>query len=172
MQGLPAGSHLVELEAIAPGSNLNTDGLFVSNHPLTVPGKKVELETDEDFDIQETTLLRDEDGVFRDPDVSYDGRRILFSWKKSSRADDYHLYEMDFETRQVRQLTYGLGFADYEGIYLPNGDAVSLASNLHSKRGWRRARLALLRLQQKLGRPATAHAALPDTLIDCDPWER
>jgi hypothetical protein len=70
------------------------------------------------------TLIDDPEGVIRDPDVSFDGKRILFSWKKSDRQDDYHLYEMEVETRQVRQLTFGLGFADYEGAYLPNGDII------------------------------------------------
>ncbi|MHC4120969.1 MAG: HzsA-related protein [Planctomycetota bacterium] len=70
------------------------------------------------------TLINDPKGVIRDPDVSYDGKRILFSWKKSKLDDDYHLYEMDAETRQVRQLTFGLGFADYEGAYLPSGDII------------------------------------------------
>ena len=70
------------------------------------------------------TLIDDVDGVIRDPDVSYDGRRILFAWKKSDRQDDYHLYEMEVETGKVRQLTFGLGFADYEGAYLPNGDII------------------------------------------------
>ena len=67
-------------------------------------------------------LLEDPNGVIRDPDVSYDGTRILFAWKKSLNEDDYHLYEMDVATRAVRQLTFGLGFADYEGVYLPGGD--------------------------------------------------
>jgi hypothetical protein len=70
------------------------------------------------------TLIDDPDGVIRDPDVSFDGRRILFAWKKSDLQDDYHLYEMDMETGQVRQLTFGLGFVDYEGVYLPNGDII------------------------------------------------
>jgi len=69
-----------------------------------------------------TTLIDDPKGVIRDPDISYDGKRILFSWKKSDRKDDYHLYEMDVATRKVRQLTSGLGHADYEGVYLPNGN--------------------------------------------------
>jgi len=69
-----------------------------------------------------TTLIDDPKGVIRDPDVSFDGRRILFSWKKSDRKDDYHLYEMSVATRKVRQLTFGLGHADYEGVYLPNGN--------------------------------------------------
>lgn len=34
------------------------------------------------------------------------------------------LYEMDVETRQVRQFTFGPGFADYEGAYLPSGDII------------------------------------------------
>ncbi len=68
------------------------------------------------------TLLDDPGGVLRDPDVSPDGRRLLFSWKKSAREDDYHLYEMDLATRKIRQLTDGLGYADFEGIYLPDGN--------------------------------------------------
>ncbi len=70
------------------------------------------------------TLIDDKTGVIRDPDVSWDGQRILFAWKKSDRLDDYHLYDMDVATRALRQLTYGLGFADYEPAYLPNGDIV------------------------------------------------
>ena len=70
------------------------------------------------------TLIDDPHGVIRDPDVSHDGKRILFSWKKSDREDDYHLYEMDFATEEIEQLTSGRGFADYEGNYLPNGDII------------------------------------------------
>ncbi len=70
------------------------------------------------------TLVDDPKGIIRNPDVSYDGKKILFSWKKDDRKDDYHLYEMDAATRKVRQLTDGLGFADYEGCYLPDGDII------------------------------------------------
>ena len=72
--------------------------------------------------LQTTTLLEDKQGVIRDPDVSYDGKRVLFAWKKSDLEDDYHLYELDLATRQIRQLTRGLGVADYEAVYLPDGD--------------------------------------------------
>ncbi len=68
------------------------------------------------------TLIEDSDGVIRDPDVSWDGRQVLFACKESDRGDDYHLYEMEVADGSVRQLTHGLGFADYEGVYLPNGD--------------------------------------------------
>ena len=75
-----------------------------------------------DAEVKSQTLLDDPGGVLRDPEVSPDGRRLLFSWKKSAREDDYHLYEMDLATRQTRQLTDGLGYADFEGIYLPDGN--------------------------------------------------
>jgi len=68
------------------------------------------------------TLIEDDKSVVRDPDVSFDAKRILFSWKKSDREDDYHLYEMDLAGGDIRQLTDGLGHADYEGIYLSNDD--------------------------------------------------
>ena len=69
-------------------------------------------------------LLEDPAGAIRDPAVSYDGRRAMFAWKKSLNDDDYHLYEMDVASGRIRQITSGLGFADYEPGYLPNGDIV------------------------------------------------
>ncbi len=76
------------------------------------------------------TLISDPGGLLRNPDVSYDGKRMLFAWKKSDRQDDYHLYEMDLDNEsspaggngQVRQLTEGRAVADYEGVYLPDGN--------------------------------------------------
>ena len=69
----------------------------------------------------ETVLTNTSAGVIRDADVDYDGKAILFALKKSDRGDDYHLYEMDAASRAVRQVTDGLGVADYEGCYLPDG---------------------------------------------------
>lgn len=73
-------------------------------------------------------LIDDPKGVIRDLDVSYDGKKLLFAWKKSDRKDDFHLYEMDVATKTIRQLTFGLGVADYEGVYLPNGDIMFSSS--------------------------------------------
>ncbi len=70
---------------------------------------------------KETVLVDATNGVVRDVDVDYDGRKILFAHKTSDREDDYHLYEMTAATREVRQLTRGAGVADYEGCYLPDG---------------------------------------------------
>ena len=70
------------------------------------------------------TLLADRAGAIRDPAVSWSGDRVLFAWKKSDLGDDYHLYELEVASGELRQLTFGLGFADYEPAYLPNGDIV------------------------------------------------
>jgi hypothetical protein len=70
------------------------------------------------------TLVSDRTGAIRDPAVSWDGQRVLFAWKKSLDEDDYHLYEFNVTSNQVRQITSGLGFADYEPAYLPNDDII------------------------------------------------
>ena len=70
---------------------------------------------------KQTVLVDAPRGIIRDPDVSYDGSRILFA-KRNSLGDDYHLYEMNVANRQVRQLTNTGNVADYEGIYLPDGN--------------------------------------------------
>jgi len=93
-----------------------------------VPGSGLCLLRIADGDCQVEDLLSDPDGVIRDLDVSYDGKRLLFAWKKSDREDDYHLYEMEAATRKIRQLTFGSGVADYEGIYLPGGDIMFSSS--------------------------------------------
>ena len=66
-------------------------------------------------------LLSSPTGVIRDPDVRWDGRRVIFAHKKSLNDDDYHLYELDVPTGRISPLTQDAGFADYEACYLPDG---------------------------------------------------
>ena len=39
-------------------------------------------------------LFKDEKGTFRDPQVHYDGKRIIFSYRKGGE-EHFHLYETD-----------------------------------------------------------------------------
>ena len=64
-------------------------------------------------------LLDDPKGGIRDPQVHYDGRKLIFSWRKGG-ADHYHLYEMNVDGTSPRQLTDG-PFDDIEPTYLPDG---------------------------------------------------
>ena len=80
--------------------------------------------------LSQETLLTEANGVIRDPAVSNDGKRVLFAWRKSMTDDDYHLYDMDIESRQIRQLTSGKGFADFERGFAGAFDQECLVSLL------------------------------------------
>jgi hydrazine synthase alpha subunit-like protein len=100
-----------------------SDSPYNDNNPFPPSGQLCLLEMDGVYGRQRV-LIDEPKGLIRDPDVSYDGRRILFAWRKSMTEDDYHLYEMTVEDGSVRQLTSGRGVADYEGAYLPGGQIV------------------------------------------------
>lgn len=106
-----------------------TEGLSCANFERNfVPGSSLCLLEWEGDQPKITELLKDEDGMFRDIDVSWDGKRILFAWKKNLNDDDYHLYEMTWPDRNIRQLTFGLNVADFEGRYLPDGNIIFSSS--------------------------------------------
>ncbi len=63
----------------------------------------------------------------RDPDISFDARRILFSMRKN-KDDNYHLYAMDADGTGVRQLTAAPGVTDLDPIWLPDGDVLFSAT--------------------------------------------
>ncbi|MDO5114365.1 MAG: hypothetical protein Q4E67_08295, partial [Planctomycetia bacterium] len=107
------GSHYAYTEGL---SDAQAERQFAAGTALCL------LECQADGEWVQRDLIVDEKGVIRDPVVTFDGRKIIFSWKKSDREDDYHLYEYDLDTNATRQLTFGLGFADYEPCVLPNGD--------------------------------------------------
>jgi len=66
------------------------------------------------------TLLEVPEGVARDIEVSFDGEKILFSMRQH-RDDDYHIYEINADGSELRQLTFGSGVSDIDPIYLPSG---------------------------------------------------
>ena len=66
-----------------------------------------------------TTLLDDPPGGVRDPQVYYDGKKILFSYRPGN-THRYHLYEIGIDGSGLRQLTEG-DYDDIEPTYLPDG---------------------------------------------------
>jgi hypothetical protein len=50
-----------------------------------------------------TTLLADPQGGMRDPQISYDGKRILFSYRPGG-TEQYHLYEINADGTALKQL--------------------------------------------------------------------
>ena len=70
-----------------------------------------------------TTLLDVPEGIARDPEVHFDGERILFSMRKT-QADSYHIYEINVDGTGLRQLTFAEGVADIDPLYLPDGGII------------------------------------------------
>ncbi len=77
-----------------------------------------------DMDSQSiTTLLESKDGVIRDPELSYDGTKIVFSMRLSKEGF-YHIYEMDVDGKNLKQLTRANSVSDIDPAYLPDGSIV------------------------------------------------
>lgn len=106
---------------------------FVGNTALVVWFKE---------DDSTKTLLEMPDGVVRDPCLSFDADKVLFSFRKS-KEDDYHIAEMTLDYNRpaivikadttqeeisqlegFKQLTFVAGASDIDPIYLPTGEIV------------------------------------------------
>jgi hypothetical protein len=75
---------------------------------------KLNLDTGE-----ETILIDDPRGTVRDPVIDYDGKTIVFSYRKGG-TDTCHLYEIQSDGSGLKQLTDG-PWDDIEPCLLPDG---------------------------------------------------
>ena len=65
------------------------------------------------------------------PDISYDGTKIVFSARKTAKKDDlWNIYEMSLDGSGLRQVTRNMGIC-LDPCYLPNGRIV-YSSTWHS----------------------------------------
>jgi len=64
-------------------------------------------------------LAPDKPGAFWRPDLSFDGRRVLFCYMAADEKS-FHLYEMNLDGTDLGQLTSG-PYDDTDPIYLPDG---------------------------------------------------
>ena len=75
------------------------------------------------YDVDTRTkkvLLETKDGLIRDPELSYDATKIIFSMRPEWN-DGYHIYEIGVDGTGLRQLTEGRDVADLDPVYLPDG---------------------------------------------------
>ena len=70
-----------------------------------------------------TTLLQTSEGVIRDLEVGFDGRKLLFGMRRSS-VEPYHIFQMNADGTQLVQLTFGQNASDIDPAYLPDGRIV------------------------------------------------
>jgi hypothetical protein len=71
-------------------------------------------------------LLEDPKGGIRDPQLHYDGHKVLFAYRKGGEHP-FHLYEINIDGSDLRQLTDGPD-DDIEPTYCPDGSIVFCSS--------------------------------------------
>jgi hypothetical protein len=84
--------------------------------------------------LKDALLFDSNNGIVRDPELSFDGKKMLFAWRKTNEdmqtigirapaTGNYKIYEMELADRSIRPLTTDATYgADIEPCYLPNGD--------------------------------------------------
>jgi len=72
---------------------------------------------------QQGQTREDRYGHAADPEISYDGKKILFSMRRN-RDSNWHLYEMNIDGTNLIQLTDQTVGHDMDPIYLPNGQII------------------------------------------------
>ena len=113
----------VEREQYAPDHH-NTATMFQKgeiNEDSFCPGGALGI-----FDVNTaeiTTLIELKDGLVRDPELSFDGKKIIFSMRKN-KDDFYHIYEINTDGSELKQLTFAEGVSDIDPLYLPDGGIV------------------------------------------------
>lgn len=124
-------------------------------------------------------LLVDSNGTIRDCRVHYDGKTILFSWRRGeSRC--FNLYEIQSDGSGLRQVTSG-PWDDFEPCYLPNDEIAFLSSRCKRWVPCYHTQVAVLHRCRRDGsrlRPISANvehdntpAVLPDGRIVYTRWE-
>ncbi len=76
------------------------------------------------------SLLPELKGAYYRPDLSFDGKKIVFCYKPENERS-YHIYECDADGKNIKQLTFG-DYDDLDPIYMPNGKIVFCTSRQHS----------------------------------------
>jgi hypothetical protein len=102
----------------------NTETLF---HPGEInensytPGGALRV-----FDVatgKTRTLIETEEGVIRDPELSFDAQKVIFSMRKDKNGF-YHIYEINIDGTGLKQLTFADGVSDIDPLYLPDGGII------------------------------------------------
>ena len=74
-------------------------------------------------------LLEDPKGGIRDPHVSYDAKKIIFSYRKGD-SDKFNLYEIDADGKKLARLPINTNSNDIEPCYLPDGDVMYVSDRM------------------------------------------
>jgi len=76
------------------------------------------------------TDLTGKAGMYWRPDVSFDGKRVLFCMRPADERT-FHLYEKNLETGKIRQIT-DAKYDDLDPVYMPDGHITFLSNRGNS----------------------------------------
>ncbi len=110
-------SHYHAIDTLFHTAELNADRGLTPHADLFQGGaalKTIDLATGR---VQ--TLVDVPEGVVRDPEVHFDGQRIVFALRRH-RDEDFHIWEIGCDGSGLRQLTGAVGVADFDPFYLPD----------------------------------------------------
>ncbi len=69
------------------------------------------------------TLVESKQGVVRDPELSFDAQKVIFSMRKN-KEDAHSIYEINIDGTGLKQLTFAQGVSDIDPLYLPDGGII------------------------------------------------
>jgi hypothetical protein len=72
------------------------------------------------------TIFKDKEGTIRDPQLHYDGKKIIFSYLPAGKKH-FNLYEINLDGTGLRQITNG-DWDDIEPTYTAEGDIIFCSS--------------------------------------------
>jgi len=98
---------------------------------------------------QQGQTREDRYGHAADPEISYDGRKILFSMRRN-RDSHWHLYEMNLDGTDLNQLTEQTVGHDMDPIYLPNGQILFASTRSQIVDEYERRESPLLHVADRL----------------------
>jgi len=110
-----------------PGGTTGKDFGHESNHEarhrngfMAINGGKLLVLNGLNPDSETTEIkIEEKRGAFWRPDISYDGKEILFCYKPAGEKS-FHIYKSNIDGSNVRQLTFG-DYDDLDPIFAPDG---------------------------------------------------
>ncbi|MDO5566138.1 MAG: hypothetical protein Q4G59_05730 [Planctomycetia bacterium] len=116
-----------DAQAMFAMSDHLTDAIFrETGSDYRVNSQLCKMTINQDGSVSTRVILDMPTGIIRDPSLSYDGKTLAFSMRKTDHngGDDFHLYTMPIKSQTPTQITFGPGTADMDPEWLSDGNLV------------------------------------------------
>ncbi|MCB8953130.1 MAG: Ig-like domain-containing protein [Ardenticatenales bacterium] len=110
-------------------------GRVFNNNPPAVGDLYLLTPVSANGTLYQLTDVADSGGGVVDPEVSYDGERVLFSMRQST-LDSWHIWEMNLDGSNLHQITFDpphLVVNDQDPEYLPDGRIIFASDRLKQR---------------------------------------